>query len=171
MNTNTNTTTAKKATRPAGFTKGDWDTKTQRVYDGLVKLSEGKIIAPQFVNHPVVKELMERCCGAKTPEARWKLAFSLFVHMDNYGTKDGEKVLKVKGFSTLRQWFNGGYAEKMARPVSYKAPVVKAKKASPKGKKPAKKVQNVSVAQWVKGLTKDQIDQLKVEIAMRDMVA
>jgi len=170
--TTTKPTTTKKATRPAGFTKNEWETKTNRVYDGLIKLSEGKIIAPQFVNHPVVKELMERCCGAKTPEQRWKLAFSLFVHMDNYGTKDGEKVLKVKGFSTLRQWFNGGYAEKIERPVTYrKAPEKKAKKASPKEKKPVKKVQNVSVAQWVKGLTEDQIDQLKVEIAMRDMAA
>lgn len=174
MNTNTtNTTNTKPASRPAGFTKYDWESKTFRVYDGLIKLSEQKIIAPQFVNHPIVKELLEKCCGANTPELRWKLCFALFVHMDNYGSKDGEKVLKIKTVTALRQFLNGGWREKMARPVSHKEakePVKKAKKATQKAKKSeVKKVKNVSVAQWVKGLTPDQIDLLKVEIASREM--
>lgn len=176
-------TITKPATRPAGFTKSEWDNMTFRVYNGLIKLSEEKIIAPQFVNHPVVKELMERCCEAKTPEARWGLFFSLVVHMDNYGTKDGKKVLKIKTIAAMRQWFNGGWIEKLTRPVSYKtpnAPKTPAKKVAKKtpakqtktvapAKKEPKKVQNVSVAQWVKGLTPEQRNELMVEIAATEM--
>lgn len=172
MNTTKNTNT-KPASRPAGFTKFDWESKTFRVYDGLVKLSEQKIIAPQFVNHPIVKELLEKCCDAKTPEQRWQVCFALFVHMDNYGTANGVKSLKIKTVSALRQFLKGGWQEKMTRPVSHKEaqkPVKTTKKASPKGKKSeVKKVKNVSVAQWVKGLTPEQVDALKVEIAARDM--
>lgn len=173
MSITTTNTTTKKATRPAGFTKFDWDSKTFRIYDGLIKLSEQKIIAPQFVNHPVVKELLEKCCGANTPESRWNVCFALFVHMDNYGSKDGEKVLKVKTISALRQFLNGGWQEKMARPVSHKEatePKKQAKKASPKGKKSgAKKFENVSVANWVKGLTTEQLTKLKDEIMNREV--
>ena len=167
MNTNTNNTT-KKATRPEGFTKAAWETDTFRVYQGLVKLVKGEILAPAFINHPVVKSLMERCCNAKTPEDRWGLFVNLVVSMNNYGTADHVKVNKVKSISTLRQWFNGQWAEKATRPVVYKEPKDPTKKAD---KKPAKKVKNVSVSEWIKGLTDDQLDQLKVEIAMRDIAA
>lgn len=173
MNTNTNTTnTAKKSTRPAGFTKSQWDNDTFRVYNGLVKLVKGEILAPQFINHPVVKSLMEKCCNAKTPEDRWGLFVNLIVSMNTYGTVDHEKVNKIKSISTMRQWFNGQWEEKATRPVVYKEPKAPAKKASPKGKKSeVKKVKNVSVDQWIKGLTADQIDELKVAIAMNDMAA
>ena len=176
MNTTTNTAT-KKATRPAGFTKAMWDNDTFRVYNGLIKLVKGEILAPQFVNHPTVKSLMEKCCGTKTPEDRWGLFLNLIVTMNTYSTVDHVKVNKIKSIATLRSWFNGGWEEKATRPVYYKEPKAPAKKAtakkaSPKGKKPeAKKVKNVSVNQWIKGLTDDQIDQLKVEIAMREMAA
>ena len=155
MNT-TITKTTKSATRPEGFTKSEWDTKTQRVFNGLVKLAEKQIILPQFTNHPIVKELMERCCGAKTPEARWELTFSLIADSCSYTTKDGQKVLKVKSFGSVRQWFNGGYAEKMARPVSYKEPKIAEKKAKSTKKSTPKKVTNESVAKWASGLTAEQ---------------
>jgi len=176
MNTNTNTNATKKATRPAGFTKAMWDNDTFRVYNGLIKLVKGEILAPQFVNHPTVKTLMEKCCGAKTPEDRWGLFLNLIVSMDTYSTVDHMKVNKIKSIATLRSWFNGGWEEKASRPVYYKEPKAptapKAKKASPKGKKSeVKKVKNVSVDQWIKGLTDDQVDELKVAIAMKEMAA
>lgn len=168
MNTNT-----KKATRPAGFTKNIWDTDTFRVYNGLIKLVKGEILAPQFVNHPTVKSLMEKCCGAKTPEARWGLFLSLIVTMNTYSTVDHVKVNKIKSISTLRSWFNGGWEEKTTRPVVYKepkAPKAPAKKTSPKGKKPeVKQVTNASVANWIKGMTPEQISKLKVMIADREV--
>lgn len=168
MNTTT-TNTTKKATRPEGFTKAQWDNDTFRVYNGLIKLVKGEILAPQFVNHPTVKSLMEKCCNAKTPEDRWGLFVSLIVTMDTYSTVDHVKVNKIKSIATLRSWFNGGWAEKASRPVVYKEPKAPAKKA--KKAPAAKKVKNVSVEQWIKGLTDDQIDQLKVEIAMREIAA
>ena len=172
MNTNTNTAT-KKATRPAGFTKAMWDNDTFRVYNGLIKLVKGEILAPQFVNHPTVKTLMEKCCGAKTAEDRWGLFLNLIVSMDTYSTVDHVKVNKIKSIATLRSWFNGGWEEKATRPVVYKEPKAPAKKAkkAPAKKSEVKKVKNVSVQQWIKGLSEDQIDQLKVEIAMREMAA
>ena len=173
MNTNTNTNATKKATRPEGFTKAMWDNDTFRVYNGLIKLVKGEILAPQFVNHPTVKTLMEKCCGAKTPEDRWGLFLNLIVSMDTYSTVDHVKVNKIKSISTLRSWFNGGWEEKATRPVYYKEPKTPAKKAkkAPAKKSEVKKVKNVSVQQWIKGLSEDQIDQLKVEIAMREMAA
>lgn len=167
-----NTNATKKATRPAGFTKAMWDNDTFRVYNGLIKLVKGEILAPQFVNHPTVKSLMEKCCGAKTPEDRWGLFLNLIVTMDTYSTVDHVKVNKIKSIATLRTWFNGGWEEKATRPVVYKEPKAptapKAKKAA---KKPVKKVNNVSVDQWIKGLTDDQVDELKVAIAMKEMAA
>lgn len=172
MSTTTNTTT-KKATRPEGFTKAVWDNDTFRVYNGLIKLVKGEILAPQFVNHPTVKSLMEKCCNAKTPEARWELFVNLIVSMDTYTTVNHNKVNKIKSIATLRSWFNGGWAEKATRPVVYnepKAPKKASKKSSPKGKKTeVKKVKNISVEQWVKGLTPEQIDKIKTEIASREV--
>lgn len=176
MNTNTNTTNAaKKSTRPVGFTKSQWDADTFRVYNGLVKLVKGEILAPQFVNHPTVKSLMEKCCGTKTPEDRWGLFLNLIVTMNTYSTVDHVKVNKIKSIATLRSWFNGGWEEKAARPVYYKepkAPAKKAKKTSPKGKKSeGKQVTNASVANWIKGMTTDQISKLKNMIADREKAA
>ena len=169
MNTNTNTTIAKKATRPAGFTKAAWESETFRVYNGLVKLVKGEILAPAFVNHPVVKSLMEKCCNAKTPDDRWGLFVNLIVSMNNYGTADHVKVNKVKSITTLRQWFNGQWAEKATRPVVYKEPKNPADK---KANKPSpKKVNNASIEKWMKGLTPEQLDEVKVAIAMAEMNA
>lgn len=172
MNTNTNTTT-KKATRPAGFTKFDWDSKTFRVFDGLVKLCNQQVDVKTFVNHPIVKELMERCCGSKTPEDRYPLFVSLLISSCTYGTVGGVKVLKIKSISTVRQWFNGGWEEKMSRPVVYKEPKEpvkkESKKASPKEKKQVKKFTNASVTNWVKTLSDDQMDILRIAMANRDM--
>ena len=173
MNTNTtNTNTTKKATRPAGFTKAAWENDTFRVYTGLIKLVKGEILAPQFINHPTVKTLMEKCCDAKTPNDRWGLFVNLVVSMNNYGTSDHVKVNKIKSITTLRQWFNGQWAEKATRPVVYKEPKDPTKKAEKKATKPApKKIKNVSVDQWVKGLSEDQIAELQVAMAMREMNA
>lgn len=177
MNTNTTNTTNTTATkthktRPEGYTKYDWDVKTLRVFNGLVKLAEKSITVQQFVNHPVVKELMDKCCGAKNPEDRYPLFVSLLVSSMNYTTVNGEKVMKIKSVGTVRQWFNGGYAERMARPVIYKEVKEPVKKAAKKAtKKEVKKVKNVSVDQWVKGLTDLQKDELKVALAMAEMVA
>lgn len=174
MSTTTNTNT-KPASRPAGYTKFDWDTKTCRIFDGLVKLTEKKVTVPQFVNHPIVKELMEKCCGAKTPEDRYPLFVSLLIYSCNYCTVDHQPVMKVKHISSVRKWFNGAWEELMDRPVVYKQPKEPTKKTSTKAKKtPAKevkKVKNVSVDQWVKGLTDVQRDELKVAIAMMEMDA
>ena len=169
MNTTTNTNT-KPATRPAGFTKADWETKTLRIFDGLVKLTQRKVTVSQFVNHPIVKELMEKCCGAKTPEDRYPLFVSLLIYSCNYGTVNHTPVLKVKCIASVRKWFNGGYRELMARPVVYKQPKQPTEKKATQ-KKSTKKVTNKSIEQWVNGASEDDFDLLKIAIAMREMGA
>ena len=133
---NTNATT-KPAKRPEGYTKAAWDTDTFRVFDGLIKLIEGHVTMPVFVNHPVVKDLMARCCGAKTPEDRYALTVSLLISMAKDRTHNGEKERHVNPISYLRSFFNGGYKLKAELPVTYtmpKAPKAPAKKTAVKAK-------------------------------------
>lgn len=170
INTNTKPATTK---RPEGFTKAVWENDTFRVYNGLVKLVKGEITLSQFTTHPTVKSLMESCGVAKTPEERQKATVNLIITMAKDRTSHGEKERHVAPIYRLRAFFNGEWKVKASLPVTYaepKAPKAPAKKASPKGKKPAvKKIKNVSVDQWVKGLTGDQRDELRVALACLEM--
>jgi len=176
MNTNTTNTTTK---RPAGYTKFDWESKTLRVYTGLVKLVKNEITLAQFVNHPIVKELAEKCEITKgmddktAVKTRGWLTVNLIITMTKDRTHDHEKERHIAPIYRLRAFFNGEWKEFASRPVTYtepKAPKEPAKKTSPKGKKSeVKKVQNVSVEQWVKGLNDTQRDQLKVALACLEM--
>lgn len=179
MNTNTNNTKPTTTKRPAVYTKYDWESKTLRVYTGLVKLVKNEITLAQFVNHPVVKELAENCEITKgmddktAVKTRGWLTVNLIITMTKDRTHDHEKERHVAPIYRLRAFFNGEWKEFANRPVTYsepKAPKAPAKKASPKGKKSeVKKVKNVSVEQWVNNLSDDNYDLLKVAIAMRDL--
>ena len=178
MNTNTTITNTKPTTskRPAGYTKADWENKTFRVYNGLVKLVKEEITLAQFVNHPIVKELCNTCgittgMDDKTAvKVRGHVTVSLIISMAKDRTHDHEKERHIAPIYRLRDFFNGGYKVKAELPVTYtepKEPKAPAKKAT---KKTApKKVKNVSVDQWVKGLSDTQRDELKVAIAMLEM--
>lgn len=168
----TTTTKPTTAKRPAGFTKANWENDTFRVYNGLIKLVKGEITVSQFTTHPTVKALMEKCDVAKTPEERQKATVNLIIAMAKDRTSHGEKERHIAPIYRLRSFFNGEYKVKAALPVTYtepKAPKGPSKQA-PKSKKPeVKKVKNVSVDQWVKGLTNDQRDELKVALAVLEM--
>lgn len=156
MNT-TITKTTKPANRPEGFTKADWETKTFRVYNGLLRLDKGEIIFTQFSNHPIVKELMEKCCECKTPEDRQKMSLILFEDMCKFCTRDHQKVNNVKTISSLRKFFNGEWKELKNRPVTYKEP--KAPKT------PAKKSDATTTAKDNKVVSKDEYEKAKKTIA------
>lgn len=163
------TTTTKPITtkRPANFTKAAWENDTFRVYNGLIKLVKGEINMTQFTGHPVVKSLFESCGIANTAPDRQKATVNLIISMAKDRTSHGEKERHIAPIYRLRNWFNGEWKVKASLPVTFNAPKDPAKKSSPKGKKTApKKVKNVSVDQWVKGLTDTQRDELKVAIAM-----
>ena len=169
--TNTKPTTTK---RPAGYTKADWENKTFRVYNGLVKLVKNEISLSQFVNHPIVKELCNNCgitTGMSDKDAvkiRGQITVSLLITMAKDRTSHGEKERHIAPIYRLRAFFNGEYRIKAELPVTYNEP--KAPKA-PADKKPAKKsgavckVQNKSIEDWAKGLTADQKAQILKAIA------
>ena len=116
---------------------------------------------------------MASCGVATTPEERQKATVNLIITMAKDRTHLGEKERHIAPIYRLRAFFNGEYKVKASLPVTYaepKAPKAPAKKASPKGKKPeVKKIKNVSVDQWVKGLDDMQRDQLKVALACLEM--
>ena len=176
MNTNTNTNNTKPSTakRPAGYTKADWDNKTFRVYNGLVKLVKNEISLSQFVNHPIVKELCNNCgitTGMSDKDAtktRGQIVVSLLISMAKDRTSHGEKERHIAPIYRLRSFFNGDWKVKAELPVTFKEP--NAPKAST-GKKNSKKtgttckVQNKSIEDWAKGLTADQKAQILKAIA------
>ena len=154
-------TTTKPATRPANFTKKVWDETTFRVYNGLVKLVKGEITLSQFTSHPVVKNLFESCGIAKTPEERQIQTVSLIISMAKDRTSNHVKERHIMPIYTLRKFFNGGYAEKSALPVTYKEP--KAPKATDqKAKKGAQKktVKFANAEEFLKALPEDKRDEL-----------
>ena len=162
--TNTKPTTAK---RPANFTKAAWENETFRVYNGLVKLVKGEITLSQFTTHPTVKSLMESTGVAKTPEERQKATVNLIIAMAKDRTSHGEKERHIAPIYRLRAFFNGEWMVKASLPVTYTMPKNPAKPAA----KQVKKVKNVSVDKWVKGLSAEKLDELKVAIAMMEMDA
>ena len=113
MSNNTNT---KPATRPAVFTKKDWDLKTIRAYNGLIMLVKGELpkgryssMTKAYLYHPVVKELFEKC-GIPFEE---KQVLSLMFFMVREKTAE-RHIIPV---ASLRKWFNGGW--KVEKPVTY----------------------------------------------------
>ena len=171
MNTTTKTTTTK---RPANYTKSVWENDTFRVYNGLIKLVKGEITLSQFTTHPTTKDLFEKCGVAKTPEERQIQTVNLIISMVKDRTSNGEKERHVAPIFRLRAFFNGEWVNYANRPITYKAPTAPkapAKKASKAKKTNVPKVKNVSVDQWVKGLSEDKRDELKVALAMLEMDA
>ena len=173
MTTTTINTKPSTAKRPAGYTKADWENKTFRVYNGLVKLVKNEISLSQFVNHPVVKELCNTCgitAGVSDKDAvriRGQITVSLLISMAKDRTSHGEKERHIAPVYRLRSFFNGDWKAKAELPVTYKEP--KAPKA-PKAKQSAKKtnvpkVQNKSIDDWAKGLTSDQKAQILKALA------
>lgn len=162
----TNTTKATTTKRPEGFTKAVWENDTFRAYQGLIRLVKGEITMSQFTTHPTVKGLMEKCGIATTPEDRQKATVNLIISMAKDRTSHGEKERHVAPVYRLRAFFNGEWKVKASLPITYNEP--KAPKA-PAKKSTVKKVKNVSVEQWVKGLSDDQRDELKVALAVLEM--
>ena len=164
----TNTTKATTTKRPEGFTKAVWENDTFRAYQGLIRLVKGEITMSQFTTHPTVKGLMEKCGIATTPEDRQKATVNLIISMAKDRTSHGEKERHIAPVYRFRAFFNGEWKVKASLPVTYNEP--KAPKA-PEKKSAVKKVKNVSVEQWVKGLSDDQRDELKVALALLEMNA
>lgn len=178
MNTTAKKTT-KPATRPACYTKAVWDNYTFRVYNGLVKLVKNEITLNQFVNHPIVKDLCDNCgITTTTPDkdkakVRGSITVNLIISMAKDRTSHGEKERHVLPIANLRKFFNGGWAEKAALPVTYKepkAPTTKAKKQTKAKNAPAKKQNKFANAdEFVKALPANKRDELMVALAALQM--
>ena len=141
MSTTTNTTITKKSTRPATFTKSQWDKATYDCYMALVTLVKGEITLKQFTNKAAG---LFTACGVPCDSQH---IVSLLIAMTKDTTKDHEKIRKVNSITGLRQFFNGAWEAKDSLQVVYnagKAPTEKAKKAN-KAKKP---VTENAVTQW-----------------------
>ena len=148
--------------RPNTYTKNDWENKTYRVYLGVLRLAKREITFSTFADHPIVKELEGKLCGAKTPADFQKVSLVLFEYMCRFATKDHTKVSAVKTIASLRMFFNGEWKNLMARPVVNKEPKKPAepkKDAKKQGKKPAKQVNNKPVV-----TLKDVPEEVKKQI-------
>lgn len=157
MNTNTNKNT-KPATRPAVFTKKDWDTMTIRAYNGLVMLVKGELpkgkyasMTKAYLYHPVVKELFTKC-GIPFEE---KQVLSLLFSMVREKTTE-RHIISVSG---LRNWFNGGW--KTEKPVTYTAP----KEPKTAEKKPSKAAKEPTVDEIIKRLSDEQRAEIAAKVA------
>lgn len=163
MTTNTNT---KPATRPACFTKRDWDIKTIRAYNGMILLVKGELpkgryssMTMAYLKHPVVAELFEKC-GIPAQES---YVLNLLFAM----VRERREERHVVTVSALRKWFNGGW--KIEKPVSYTQP--KEPKAPAKATKKSKKSSPKNVDEWVSSLTDEQRKVIAEKIAKLQSVA
>lgn len=124
------------ATRPAVYTKKDWDVKTIRAYKGLVMLVKGELpkgryssMTKAYLYHPVVKELFEKC-GIPMEE---RMVLNLLFAMVREKTNERHIV----SVSALRKWFNGGWS--VEKSITYSTP----KEPVTTTPKPRKKASNV----------------------------
>ena len=141
----TNNTQVKSTTRPATFTKSQWDRATYNAYLSLVSLVKGSKSISEYITENA--DLFTRS-GVPADEAH---VVSLLVSMTRDTTVDGDKVRKVNPISSLRQFFNRSWSEKDALEVYYKAP------AAPKESKPrtakAKKTPEQTIKEYFGKMT------------------
>ena len=154
------TTTTTKASRPACFSKRDWDNMTFDAYKGVVALVKGEITGTQFVKRN--QNLFKKC---NIPADGIHL-IRLITTMNSFTTVNHEKVCKVKSIGLLRSFFNGGWVEKDSLPVvsdskahGYKA---SAKKSSSTG---SKKGPTKSDLEAQNAELKKQLEELKSKLA------
>jgi len=151
---NMKATENKPASRPATFTKSEWDKLTYRAYFALLDMVKGSKTMTQFTHVPEVKALVEKC-GITLDTTS---LVSLLAYMVKYTTQDGNKVCKVSALSSLRKWFNEGYLELMTRPV-----VFNAGKVDPYAKKA--KAPSASKKSPTKAELQAEIESLKAQLA------
>lgn len=162
----TTITTTKPATRPACYTKRDWDTKTIRAYNGMILLVKGELkkgryasMTMAYLNHPVVKELFTQCGIPQKEEYVLSLLFAM--------VRERREERHVVAVSALRKWFNGGW--KTEKPVTYTQP--KEPKAPAKSTKKSKKTAPKNVDEFVNALTDEQRKLIAEKIAKLQSVA
>lgn len=112
----TTATTPKNPSRPATFSKSQWDKATYTAYMGLVAIVERRSSIAAFLKANAALFLG---CGVPADEEH---VLSLVIAMAKDTTVDHEKVRKVNPIGSLRQFFNGAWAAKDALSISYKAP-------------------------------------------------
>ena len=127
----TTTNVTKSTTRPASFTKSQWDKATYTAYMGLISVVKGSKSVSVFLADNA--DLFTRS-GVPTDEAH---VLSLVIAMAKDTTVEGEKVRKVNPISSLRQFFNRTWVEKDALDVRFKAPAAP-KESKPRTAKPKK---------------------------------
>lgn len=160
------TNNTKPASRPACYTKRDWDTKTIRAYNGLIMLVKAELpkgryssMTMAYLNHPVVKELFEKCGIPKEERMVLNLLFAM--------VRERTTERHVVTISKLRKWFNGEW--KIEKPVTYTEP--KEPKAPAKKSKKTDKKTPKNVDEWVSSLTDEQRKIIAEKIAKCQMVA
>lgn len=113
---NMKATENKPTTRPATFSKSQWDKATYTAYMGLIAIVERRATIATFLKDNAG---LFMGCGVPADEAH---VLSLVIAMAKDTTVDHEKVRKVNPIGSLRQFFNTQWAVKDALKVSYKAP-------------------------------------------------
>lgn len=145
---NTQATTATTKTtpkRPEGFTKHAWDTSTYAAYLDLVKVvSRSVSIADYLTAHAAL------FTNAGVP-ADEPTVISLVIAMAKDTTKAHEKVRHINPISQLRAFFNGGWKDRAALRIDYKAPTAP-KKSEPK----PKKSKQDTMVDWFNGMSAEE---------------
>lgn len=144
----TTTNVTKSTTRPATFTKSQWDRATYNAYLSLISLIKGSKSVSEYIADNA--DLFTRS-GVPADEVH---VLSLLVSMAKDTTVDGDKVRKVNPISSLRQFFNRTWVEKDALEVYYKAPAAP-KEAKPRAAKP-KKTAEQTVKEYFGAMTPEQ---------------
>lgn len=149
-------TPEKKGSRPATFTKSQWEQSTYNAYIAFVKVVNGEMTQDRWLKR--AKNLFNSC-GMPADDYHYTLLLMAIAHDT---TVDGEKAHKVSAVSSFRQFFNGGWIEREARKTvsnAGKAPssAPVAKKAS---KDPTKAQLTAQLAEQAK-----VIEELKAKLA------
>ena len=114
INTVSANTTTKPATRPAGFTKREWDEKTVRAFKGLTMVVDGTLphcntsILKAYLRHPVVAELFSQCGIPADEQHVLMLLFAM--------VRERREERHIVTVSSLRKWFNGGWKVAEGKP-------------------------------------------------------
>lgn len=147
----TNTNAQKKpASRPACYSKSQWEKATYDAYMSLIALIKGEINQVTFLKR---HSALFASCGVP---ADGKHMISLLISMAKDTSMEGEKVRKVNSITSLRQFFNRTWADKDALRVAYVEPKkpTEAKKSTTKAKKAP--VNEESVTKWVGKMSSEE---------------
>ena len=136
MSTTTTNTTTKALTRPACYSKGDWEKATFSAYLDLIAIVQRSLSITEYLT---THKALFTNCGIPCDEGH---LVSLVIAMARDTMQKGVEIRKVQPISNLRKFFFTTWATKDALEVVYTAPSDPnaRKKPTPPKKKSAEEV-------------------------------